>query len=122
MGRMDINERMDRVFDQRSVSSGLSDSDRNIEAGLAHEACESHCVNCEDCIMDTSLSVVDVDGEWVCEECKTPLDSAIALLLHLHGDMLDRREEAEAKDLGEVLELLAQAVGRDKGYKAEDGQ
>jgi hypothetical protein len=76
MGRMDINERMDRVFDQRVASSGLSDSDRNIQAGLAHEACEAHCDNCLDCLADTSLSVMDLEGHWLCEECKTPLDEA----------------------------------------------
>jgi hypothetical protein len=82
------------------------------QAELAHEACEDHCVNCTDCIADTSLSVVNVYGEWICEECKTPTDSAIALLLDLHGDMLDRGEKAEAEDLSEVIDLLRQAVRR----------
>lgn len=112
MGRMDVNDRMDLVFGSRWAVSGLSDSDRNIEAGLAHEACEAHCINCKDCLADTSLSVMDLDGDWVCEECKTPLDEAVAALLHLHGDMLDRREVAEAADLQVVLDLLKKHFDR----------
>jgi hypothetical protein len=83
MGRMDINER---------------------------EECESHCVECDDCIADTSLSVVDVNGEWICEECKTALDEGIAALLTVQGDMLDRGEMAKAAALQDVINFLTPTV------------
>ncbi len=41
-------------------SAGLSDSDKNILAELRHEACESHCRECEACIFD--------DASY-CEDC-----------------------------------------------------
>jgi hypothetical protein len=81
---------------------------------MAHEACESHCVECHDCIADTSLSVADVNGEWICEECKTALDEGIAALLTVQGDMLDRGKMAEAAELQDVIDLLTSTVRKFK--------
>ena len=48
--RMTMNERCDEVFNRRSAPMGLCDSDRNIMASMRHEACESHCEDCGDCL------------------------------------------------------------------------
>lgn len=80
MGRMDINERMDRVFDQRAANGGgMSDSDHNIMADLAHEACEGHCEDCGKCLGEgidpvgldrwADVAMIEHDGHVWCEDC-----------------------------------------------------
>ncbi len=44
---------------------GMSDSDRNIMADLAHEACEFHCEDCNACLTEDEL---DPD-HGTCEDC-----------------------------------------------------
>ena len=52
----------------------FSDSDRNIIASLAHEACEFHCDDCDACLEED-----DLDPHYgTCEEC-TPLPDCLAI-------------------------------------------
>lgn len=46
---------------------GFSDSDANILASLAHEACEAHCSECDGCI-------VDKEPTETCEDCRADLE------------------------------------------------
>ena len=45
---------------------GMSDSDRNIMASMAHEGCEAHCDDCGVCIHDQPEKL---HGEYVCTQC-----------------------------------------------------
>jgi len=74
----------DRVFAERNAPRVLCDSDRNIMAGLAHEACDTHCEDCGTCSpRQTNLNVWEdvpmVDDEAtglrLCEDCN-PLEGA----------------------------------------------
>ena len=46
---------------------GFSDSDANILASLAHEACESHCSECDGCLMGE-------ESDELCEDCQEDLE------------------------------------------------
>ena len=48
--RMGMNDRMDEQFNRLVAPIQLSDDARNQLAGLAHEACEGHCYECQRCI------------------------------------------------------------------------
>ena len=51
----------------------FSDSDKNIIASLAHEACEFHCKDCDFC-----LTEADLDPTYgTCDNC-TPLSDCFA--------------------------------------------
>lgn len=54
-----MNEKCDEIVNARRLARGLSDSDRNIMAELRHEACELHCVECDDCITDPKARYCD---------------------------------------------------------------
>ena len=62
--RMTMNDQMDAVFTARYATQTLSDSDKNIMADLAHEACEAHCAECGVCIFEPSAA----EGT-VCVDC-----------------------------------------------------
>ena len=47
-----------------------SDSDRNIIASLAHEACEFHCDVCDACLTESELDAV---YGW-CDDCASDAD------------------------------------------------
>ena len=48
---------------------GFSDSDANILASLAHEACESHCSECDGCLMGE-------ESDELCEDCEADWEPA----------------------------------------------
>lgn len=73
MNRMKMNDAMDEVFTARYRSRTLSDSDRNIMADLAHEACEFHCDGCDACCTEDELDAT----YGTCEMC-TPLPDCFA--------------------------------------------
>lgn len=81
--RMDVNDLCDRLMNERSAPRVLDDSDRNILASLAHEACETHCVDCGTCLGEDAETVaigpggvkyadvpyITINNEDYCQEC-----------------------------------------------------
>lgn len=68
--RMDTNALCDRLMNP-PVSSGWCDSDRNIMAGLRHEACEGHCCDCGKCIdYGETVHYLPTEGDdEYCDDC-----------------------------------------------------
>lgn len=62
--RMEMNDLCDRIMNERSAPRVWDDSDRNIMASLAHEACEAHCDDCGACVgEDAELVAIGPGGE-----------------------------------------------------------
>lgn len=62
--RMEMNDLCDRIFNERVALLPLCDSDRNIMNDLRHEACETHCEDCGECLGEgAELIAIGPGGE-----------------------------------------------------------